>query len=457
MEEFKQENSARAGYTPAFPLMSTENLVHLGEELGLSMSKYQLSLLQNKFWKQSDRYTFDEIYAADAYLKEFHTYYSDILIHSAEIENEQIGEAFSDLINKYTALGRNGAPSLDELPSVYNTYLSALNFAPSKEKVKVIPTSLLLDSKELFSEKVTNILSRASHSPFALAQTKGHYRFNTKKEKMSGGKTGTDPINLICVMLPEEEFAYKSLCEKIDSSPHMSADVLLALPVGKGGIWHTLGGCGCSYMLDNESLSSLFEKEIRPVTLTEPSSTVLLFSCRDTVAPMLNALQKWGYTASAIGSAITQDDYISIPYGGAVHTVSYEALSYAALPKALSLNIPSDTNAQSNANISKENGVTCLSFERLGFDALSAHLEDIMNGMTNEKGKNRLSVAFALPIDVSEGAEHTSVSERLCEFLAIYRSCAKRAVPIAAHTFPRTDKAENAAVWVWDESTYFEG
>lgn len=454
MEEIKQENTARVGYAPAFPLTSTENLVRLAQELGLSIPQYQLSLLQNKLWKPSNRYTFDEIYAADAYLGAFRTYYSDIRIHSAETENERIGEAFSDIINKYKALGKNGAPALDELPYVYNTYLKALNFVPSEKEVKIVPSDPSLDSKGLFSEKITNILSRDPRSSFALAQTGGHYRFNTKQEKISGSKRKNDSIRLICIMLPNEEFAWRRLCERIDASQHMSADILLALPVGKGGIWHALSLCKCSYMLDDNALSSLFGREIRPLTLTEPSSAAILFTCKDTVTPMLNALQKWGYTASAIGSVTLQDDYLSIPYGGIIHTVSYEALSYAALPKTLALNIPSDTESRNNVTVSKENGITRLSFEKLGFDALASYIENIMNELADGKEENKLSLAFALPIEASG---QTSVFERLAEFLAIYRSCALRAVPISAYLFPRTDKTEKATVWIWDESKNFEG
>ena len=120
MEELNQDVGLRVGYTPAFPLVSLESLIKLKEELGLFATPHRLSLMQKQLWKQSNRYTFDEIYAADAYINTANLYYSDILIHSAEIEKAEAGEAFSDLMSKYKALGRTGAPSLDELPSIYN-------------------------------------------------------------------------------------------------------------------------------------------------------------------------------------------------------------------------------------------------------------------------------------------------------------------------------------------------
>lgn len=447
----------RVGYSPAFPLVSLETIVRLKEELGLSASTYKLSLLQNKLWKQSNRYTFDEIYAVDAYVRECQTYYGDIRIHSANIENPRAAEAFADFINKYRALGRQGPSSLDELPSVYNTYLSALDLLPSKNDVAIIPTDTLSGTGKLFSRKPTSIISRAPQSSFALAQAEESYRFNSDKRKIESYKKPISSIHLVCVMLPNEEFAWKSLCEKIDRSLHMSADVLLALPVGKGGIWHTLGECRCSYMLDSNMLSTLLEKEVRPVTLTEPLSAAIIFTCKETTTPMLNALQKWGYQAADIGSVTTQDDYLSIPFGGIVHTVSYEAISPAVTPKTLSLHLPADAEVSDDLIITKEeSGVICLSFDSLGFNTLSTHLEGIMEELTKENEGANLSLAFSLPINVSDEADNTFIAERFSEFLAIYRACAMRAVPISAHAFPRTDKKEKAVVWIWDDTIDFK-
>lgn len=433
----------KVGFLQEFKQMPPSVINEMVMDLGLTMPVAHLTTYRNLFKKNDYRYTIDELYMADALYAEAHRTDVKYSISTFCSKNDEINEAFADIMEKRRAMCDSSPVTLTSLVSDYNSYLCEQGYDDGADGCfTVAPLSNTDAPATTMKNRTVGSFYTHGNAPYAIARVTKPSRFCTDEMRIRMGTYGTASLSVILIKLGDAPLMYELLSDVVNALPALCTNVTYFAPVANTGLLRRLSRLGVGFSLNLDQVARIFPEIDRPHLLARPMAAAVLIAPPLAAGSIVSELLRVNFECEIIGTSTSMPNLISVSYGGFTHALDVNALDHVLFTRPLRVfAFERETESQSKC----ADGISLSVFDGSDFSHIHRVLCDSIATLCEENANARLTSYVCLPFSAE------SADESLTAFLAVYRALAESAIPIRLLTTFDNKENNRLCVFITDE------
>ena len=437
----------KVGFLQDLKQMPPAIINEMVRDLGLKMPVAHLTTYRNLFKKTDYRYTIDELYMADTLYEEMHKTDFRYSVGTFGSENEEINDAFADIMEKRRAMCDTAPVTLDSLVSDYNSYLCEQGYDNGDNgKYTVAPIRNTDSPATTMEYRTVGSFFTHDNAPYAIARVTRTSRFNTDKMRIKAGSYSASALSVILIKLPDTPLMYELLADVVNALPALNNHITYFAPIASTGLLRHLSRLGTGFSLNLDQVIKIFPEVDRPYLLARPMSAAVLIAPPLASGAVVSELLRMNFECEIIGTSTAIKHLIYVNHGGFAHALDLSAMDHVIFSTPLRIHA-AERETVSTKN--SANGISINVFNGSDFSHIHGVLSDSIAELNEENEDPRLTAYVCLPFT------RGGVDESFTAFLAVYRALAENAIPIRHLTTFDNSENNRLCVFITDENRDF--